>query len=38
MLPECRCETDPYRIPKFDLDKRDIKGFIQELKLIFYSG
>jgi SRSO17 transposase len=32
MLPECRCETDPYQIPKFDLGKKDINGFIQELK------
>jgi SRSO17 transposase len=32
MLPECRCETDPYPIPKFDLEKKDITDFIQELK------
>jgi SRSO17 transposase len=32
MLPECRCETDPYPVPKFDLDRKDIGGFIQELK------
>ena len=32
MLPECRYESDPYSIPKFDLEKKDIKDFIQELK------
>jgi len=32
MLPECRCETDPYPIPKFNLEKKDITDFIQELK------
>ena len=32
MLPECRCETDPYPIPKFDVEKKDITNFIHELK------
>jgi SRSO17 transposase len=32
MLPECRCETDPYPIPKFDLDRKDVKDLIEELK------
>jgi len=32
MLPECRCETDPYPIPKFDLGRKDIKDLIEELK------
>jgi SRSO17 transposase len=32
MLPECRCETDPYPIPKFDLDRKDVTDLIEELK------
>ena len=32
MLPECRILDDPYRIPKFDLEHRDIEGFVEELK------
>jgi len=32
MLPECRCDTDPYPIPKFDVDSKDIKDLIQELR------
>jgi len=32
MLPECRCDTDPYMIPKFDLDRNDIRDFTEELK------
>jgi hypothetical protein len=32
MLPATRCDEYIYPIPKFDLNKDDIKDFISELK------
>ena len=32
MLPESRNDEYQYAVPKFDIDKNDVKGFINELK------
>jgi SRSO17 transposase len=32
MLPECRTECTPFPIPKFNMDKGDIEGFMDNLK------
>ena len=32
MLPEIRTSGDIYAIPKFDLDRSDVKGFLGILK------
>jgi len=32
MLPNCRTEGDPYPIPKFTVEKADVKDFMKELK------
>ncbi|MBF0121535.1 MAG: hypothetical protein HQK79_22115, partial [Desulfobacterales bacterium] len=32
MLPVCRTEGDIYSIPKFDLSKKDLTGFTEELR------
>ena len=32
MLPECRTAGELYDIPKFDLVKGDVEGFLNELK------
>ncbi len=32
MLPECRTEGDLFSIPRFSVEKRDVEGFINELK------
>ena len=32
MLPRCRTEGDPYAVPKFDLTKRELGDFVNELK------
>ncbi len=32
MLPECRKDEYQYAIPQFDIDKKDVVGFINELK------
>ncbi len=32
MLPECRLPDDPYKIPKFEVEHRDVEGFVEELK------
>lgn len=32
MLPESRCEIDPYPIPKFDVETRDIESLMPELR------
>jgi len=32
MLPECRIQEEPYEIPKFDLERKDVNDFIDELR------
>jgi hypothetical protein len=32
MLPECRTAGDLYAIPKFDLVKGDVEGFLDDLR------
>ena len=32
MLPACRTEGDPFAIPTFSIEKRDVEGFIEELR------
>ena len=32
MLPECRYQEDPYAVPQFSIENKDIDTFIEELK------
>lgn len=32
MLPDCRTEGDLFSVPKFDIKKKDVKGFMNKLK------